>query len=153
MSYTLDTNILVNLNRLYPRDIFPAMWANIEASVAARSSCICEAVLSEVHRGGDALHEWAKALPGFVCTTTDSELETVGEIAVAHPGWVQGQLNEADPFIIAHAKSEQSTLVTEESRKGSGTADKNQKVPNIADEHSVEVIKFFDYVRAHGWTF
>ncbi|MCZ4615206.1 DUF4411 family protein [Rhodococcus qingshengii] len=153
MSYTLDTNILVNLNRLYPRDIFPAMWANIEASVSASDSCICEAVLTEVHRGGDQLHQWAKGLSGFVCTITDGELQTVAEIAIAHPGWVQGSLNEADPFIIAHAKAEQSTLVTEENRKGPGTADKNQKVPNIADEHDVEVMKFFDYVRAHGWTF
>jgi hypothetical protein len=77
----------------------------------------------------------------------------VAQIAAEHPGWVQGQLNEADPFVIAHAKAESSTVVTEESRKGPGTVDKNLKIPNVADEHRVEVLKFFDYVRREGWSF
>lgn len=153
MTYTFDTNILVGLVRLYPRDIFSAIWENIEASVGSGESCICEAILREVRRGGDDLHTWAKNLQGFVCGITDDELAVVAEIAVAHPEWVQGQLNEADPFVIAHAKTEQSTIVTEESRKGPGTVDKNQKIPNIADEHAVQTIKFFDYVRRQGWTF
>lgn len=153
MTYTLDTNIVIGLVQRYPRDIFPAMWSNIESSVQAGDSCICEAILREVHRGGDDLHKWAKDLPGFVCPATDEELEAVAEIAVAHPGWVQGQLNEADPFVIAHAKAEKSTIVTEENRKGPNTLDKNQKIPNIADEHGVETMKFFDYVRENGWRF
>lgn len=153
MTFTLDTNILIGLVQRYPRDIFPAMWKNIEASVLLGESCICEAILREVHRGGDELHKWAKNLQGFVCTVTDAELMTVAEIGADHPGWVQGQLNEADPFIIAHAKTEQSIIVTEESRKGRGTEDKNQKIPNIADEHNVKTLKFFDYVRNYGWQF
>ena len=153
MTYTLDTNILIGLVQRYPRDIFPAMWSNIESSVQAGDSCICEAILREVHRGGDDLHKWAKELPGFVCPATDAELALVAETAVAHPGWVQGQLNEADPFIVAHAKAEKSTIVTEESFKGPNTLDKNQKIPNVAAEYGVETIKFFDYVREQGWQF
>jgi len=153
MNYTLDTNILIGLIQRYPRDIFPAMWANIEDSVAAGDSCICEAILREVHRGGDDLHDWAKNLDGFVCSITDAELMTVAQIGAAHPGWVQGQLNEADPFVIAHAKAERSIIVTEENLKGPGTEDKNQKIPNIAAEHRVQVIKFFDFIRSYGWQF
>ncbi|WAC53245.1 DUF4411 family protein [Frigoribacterium sp. SL97] len=153
MNYTLDSNILIGLVQRYPRDIFPAMWTNIEASVADGESCICEAILREVHRGGDDLHDWAKDLSGFVCPVTDAELITVAQIASVHPGWVQGQLNEADPFVIAHAKAERSVIVTEENRKGPGTEDKNQKIPNIADEHRVQTAKFFDYIRSYGWQF
>ena len=153
MTYTLDSNILIGLVRLYPRDIFPAMWTNIESSVQAGESCICEAILREVDRGGDDLHNWAKGLPGFVCRATDEELVSVAEIGVAHPGWVQGQLNEADPFVIAHAKAERSTIVTEESRKGPNTQDHNQKIPNVAEEHGVATMTFFDYVRENGWKF
>jgi hypothetical protein len=153
MNYTLDTNILIGLVQRYPRDIFPAIWASIETSVAAGESCVCEAILREVHRGGDDLHDWAKGLQGFVCPVTDAELITVAQIAAVHPGWVQGQLNEADPFVIAHAKSERSVIVTEENRKGPGTEDKNQKIPNIADEHRVQTTKFFDYIRSYGWQY
>ena len=110
-------------------------------------------MLRELKRGGDDLHKWAKDLSGFVCAVSGTELTTVADIARAHPGWVQGQLNEADPFIIAHAKAEPSVIVTEENRKGPNTDDKNQKIPNIADEHSVATMKFFDYMRANGWAF
>lgn len=153
MNYTLDTNILIGMSRLYPRDIFPAMWASLEAAVAEGDTCICETILREVHRGGDELHAWAKNLDGFVCPTTDEEFAVVAEIAAAHPGWVQEQTNEADPFVIAHAKLENSVIVTEENRKGPNTADQNQKIPNVADEHGVMAIKFFAYVRVKGWQF
>jgi hypothetical protein len=153
VTYTLDSNILIGLVQRYPRDIFPGIWASIEESVLRGRSCICEAVHREVDRIGDDLHRWAKDLPGFVCSTTDQDLQTVALIATKYPGWVQGQLNEADPFVIAHAKSEKSAIVSEESRKGPGTIDKNLKIPNVADEHGVEVLKFFEYVRREGWSF
>lgn len=153
MTYTLDSNVLIGLAQRYPRDIFPGIWESIEESVDDGQSCICEAVHREVHRGGDELHKWAKNLPNFVCKATDEEFETVLEISEAHPGWVQGQLNEADPFVIAHAKAENSLIVTEENRKGPNTEDRNQKIPNVADEHRVETMKFFEYVRQEGWKF
>jgi hypothetical protein len=153
VTYTLDSNILIGLVQRYPRDIFPAMWENIESSVHEGDSCICEAILREVYRGGDDLHTWAKNLDGFVCAVTDEELASVAEIAAAHPEWVQGQVNEADPFVIAHAKAENSIIVTEENRKGPNTQDRNQKIPNVADEHGVKTIKFLNYVRKQGWQF
>lgn len=153
MTYTLDSNILIGLAQKYPRDIFPGIWASVEGSVLQGKSCICEAVHREIERGGDELHQWAKDIPGFVCSTTDDDLHIVALIATQHPEWVQGQLNEADPFVVAHAKSEGSIVVTEENRKGRGTVDRNLKIPNVADEHGVEVIKFFDYVRREGWSF
>jgi hypothetical protein len=153
VSYTLDSNILINLVRTYPRDIFGSLWVSIEAAVEDDKLCICEAVLREVHRGGDNLHSWARGLDGFTCSVTDEELLTVADIAVGHPDWVRWQVNEADPFVIAHAKSEGSAIVTEENRKGPGTIDKNLKIPNVADEHDVRCMKFFEFVRAHGWSF
>jgi hypothetical protein len=50
-------------------------------------------------------------------------------------------------------KLEKATIVSEGNRKGPNTEDRNQKVPNVADEHGVETIKFFDYVRNQGWQF
>lgn len=153
MTFTLDSNILINLARLYPRDIFGSIWDQIEGQVVLGEACICEAVLREVHRGGDELHAWAKGQPGFICRVTDEELATVAEIATDHPEWVRDTLNEADPFVIAHAKAEPSVIVTEEKPKGPNTEDRNQKIPNIAKEHGVSCIRFFDYVRGQGWQF
>jgi Domain of unknown function (DUF4411) len=153
MTFTLDSNILINLNRTYPRDVFGSVWDRLEDSVTLGDTCICEAVLQEIHRGGDDLHSWAKNLLGLVCPTTSQEMETVLEIAGAHPEWVRGPVNGADPFVVAHAKAESSVLVTEENRAGAGVAERNQKIPNIADEHGVQCIKFLSFVRDRGWQF
>ncbi len=91
MSYTLDSNILIGLSRSYPRDIFPSIWESVEESIERRETCICQAVLHEIERGGDKLPEWAKSLPNFVCKATDTEFDTVKQIAIRHPEWVQGQ--------------------------------------------------------------
>lgn len=153
MSYTLDSNILINMERLYPRDIFPSLWASIENLVDEREACICEAVLRELERGDDHLHIWAKNLQGFLCTTHQNEVLTVAAITRDHPGWVSGTQNDADPWVIAHGLQEGRTVVTEENLKGPNTPDRNQKIPNVALEHGVPTMKFFGFVKAQGWTF
>jgi len=153
VTYTLDTNILINMERLYPREFFNSLWDSMEAAVVNGDICMCEVAQKELDQGDDGLSAWVKGITGFVCKTTDEELETAAEIAVAHPAWVRGQKNYADPFVIAHAKADNVIVVTEERRAGLNTEDKNQKVPNIADEHGVTCIKFFDLLRAQGWKF
>lgn len=153
MRATLDANIIIYLQARYPRDIFSSLWNLIEGEIDLGNACICEAIFEELERGGDDLSKWAKSLNGFICDTTDAELVTVQTIAVDHPDWVQEQKNAGDPFIIAHGKEESRVVITDETRKGPNTIDKNQKIPNIADEHRVECQSFFEYMRSQGWSF
>lgn len=154
MKVTLDTNIIVYLQNRYPRDIFKSLWDLIEFEASHGDACICEAIFQELERGGDDLADWAKSIPNFVCSTSSNELGTVKKIGDDYPGWVREQKNAGDPFIIAHAKAEDRLIVTDEKRKGAGAvADKNQKIPNIADEHGVSCQSFFEYMRSRNWTF
>lgn len=141
------------MERRYPREFFSSLWDSMEAAVVHGEICMCEVAQNELERGDDNLSAWVKGIPGFVCKTTDEEFETVSVISAAHPAWVQGQKNYGDPFVIAHAKSDQVVIVTEERRSGINTEDRNQKIPNIADEYGVTCIKFFDLLRAQGWKF
>lgn len=152
-AYTLDTNILVNMQRLYPRDIFPTLWDSLEMLIDVDCACICSEVFVELKRGGDQLHEWARDLPGFVCELTDGEPATVAAISAQHPEWVRGTQNAADPWLIAHAVAHSRTIVSEERQAGPGVEDRNQKVPNVAAENDVECIKFFEFARRQRWQF
>lgn len=153
MRYTLDANILINMERLYPREFFSSLWLSMESAVRGGDICMCEMVQKELGRGDDDLLAWVKQIPGFVCKTTDEELQTVAEISAAHPAWVQGQKNYADPFIIAHAKDDGLIVVTEERRAGPNAEDKNLKIPNVSDEYGVTCMKFFDLLRTQRWKF
>ena len=152
-AYTLDTNILIRFSQHLPRDIFPGIWEALEALVEDGRACICEMVLQELERGGDGLHAWAKALDGFTCPTDQHEIPIVQQIASAHPEWIRGTENEGDPWVIAHAAVEDRTIVSDERRAGPGVSDRKQKIPNVADEHNVPTVKFFDFARAEGWQF
>lgn len=149
--HTLDANILINLQRLYPRDIFEFLWAGMEQAVADGLLCVCENIHDEVGQGGDDLYDWVDNQQGFVCGVTQEEVDLATEISNDHPEWVQDRKNAGDPWIIAHAKEDGLKIVTEERRAGANVSDKNQKIPNVADEHSVACIRFFDLVRLMGW--
>ena len=133
MSFTLDASVLITMERRYPCEFFLSLWEAMERAAENREVCICEVAYGELERGNDDLAPWAKGIEGFICGTTDDEIFTVS--------------------LIAHAKHEQRTVVTEEKRKGPGTEDRNQKIPNVADEHCVECVTFFEFMRAQRWRF
>lgn len=150
-AHTLDANVLINLERLYPRDVFGFLWDGLEASVAAGEVCLCEEAHEELSRGTDDLYAWASNLKGFVCGVTHEEFKLAQAISGDHPDWVSERANAADPFVIAHAKREWAVIVTNERRAGHGVSDKNQKIPNVASEHGVTCMDFLSYVRHKRW--
>ena len=152
-SYTLDTNILIGLQQRYPRDIFESAWIALEDTVDDGRACICSEVLDETNRGGDDLYKWAKGYPDFVCDLSKREVDLAAQISRLHPEWVRGTTNAADPFLVAHAKADSLIIVTEERRAGHGVTDRNQKVPNVADEFGVVSMSFFEFARLEGWKF
>lgn len=152
-SYTIDTNIIVTLNREQPRDIYPSVWDALEALIADGRCVMNREAYEELVQVDDECAPWAKAQKGFVEDTTDAELAVVDVITTNHPGWVQESKNAADPFVIAQAVEQDLVVVTFERRKGPGTADHNLKIPNVADEWDVECIDFKELARREGWVF
>lgn len=152
-SYTIDTNIIVTLNREQPRDIYASVWGALEALIADRRCFMNREAFEELKDVDDECAPWAKAQEGFVQETTEGELAVVGAITTQHPGWVQETKNAADPFVIAQAFEQERVVVTFERWKGPGTEDRNLKIPNVAGEWSVECIKFQELARREGWVF
>lgn len=153
MSYTLDTNILIGLGQRYPRDLFPSLWSALEGAINDDRACICDAVLDELARGRDDLHDWAKKYPGFVCEVTQEDVDLAARISTDYPEWVREERNAADPFVVAHAVNHSRVIVTEENVAGANVEPRNQKVPNVASAYSAYAVKLFDWVRAEGWSF
>lgn len=147
MAYTLDTNILIDLKNHYPEAIFPSLWQELEKLATLREVCVCQVVTVELKRGYDEVITWVNSLEGFVHNPSEEEMVLAKEIAEKHPEWVSGTQNYADPFVIAHAKIETRTIVTNETRKGVGFLDKNAKIPNIADEVDVSCLTFLDFLK------
>ena len=152
-AYTVDTNIVVTLNRDQPRDVYPSVWHALEGLIAEGRCFMSREAYEELRKVDDECAPWAKAQQGFIHETTDDELAVVAAITNQHPGWVQETLNAADPFIIAQASEQEFVVVTFETRKGQGTLDHNLKIPNVADEWTVQCVTFQELARREGWVF
>lgn len=152
-SYTIDTNIVVTLNRDQPRDIYASVWDALEALISEGRCVMNREAYEELVHVDDECAPWAKAQDGFVQDTTADELAAVDAITTDHPGWVQESKNAADPFVIAQAAEQELVVVTFERRKGPGTEDHNLKIPNVADEWDVECIDFKELARREAWVF
>jgi hypothetical protein len=153
LTFTFDTTVLIGFGRNYPRDVFPSLWETFESSINDRDRCICQAVLDELERGTDELHDWAKRYPHLVCDATQDDIDLAAEISAAFPDWVREETNAGDPFVIAHAIVEGRTIVTDERRAGNGVEPRNQKIPNVAEAYDTVTIDFFGFARTEGWRF
>lgn len=143
----------MDLGQRLPRDVFPGVWESIEVLVLEGRAVLPRIVLDELERHDPYCHSWAKALQGFVVDADEQEVAVVAAIAIAHPGWVQGKKNAADPFLIANAAVHGRIVVTHEKRAGPAALDHNLAIPNVADEHSVECLVLHEIARRENWRF
>lgn len=67
---------------------------------------------------------------------------------------MKGVTNYADPVVIVRVKANSIIVMTEDKDEKDQThEDKNQKIPNIVNEHGVTRIRFFDLLRKQRWKF
>jgi hypothetical protein len=103
-------------------------------------------VLDELSIGNDALLQWAKQRNGAFVPSGAEVQRIVRDILQKNPTLVTGsrKSNNADPFVIALAKSKNCTLVSDETWAGVGQP---VKIPNVCESHGVRLIKFVDFLR------
>jgi hypothetical protein len=152
-TYCIDTNIIVNLARRMPRDVYPGPWDAVEDLIATGRAFMPQDVYIELGRSADECAPWAHDLDGFVQMPTAAEIALVARISASHAGWVSERKNAADPFVIAHGIAFGRVVVTDERRRGPGVAAHNLGIPNVADAYGVQCLSFVDLARREGWRF
>lgn len=152
-AYVLDSSFLIKLHREQPVELYPTLWARIADLLSSGEALVPREAAREIERKTDDLHAWLRRHSGAVVEATADEIETVLTIGQAHPGWVRGQRNAADPFIIAAAVARSATIVTDERQSGYRGGEANLRIPTVAQEFGVECITPTELVRRCGWTF
>ena len=155
MIYVFDTNSLSEFNAYYP-DIFKTLWIQLDALVAAGEVFSTREVRAELENSGlEHVLKWAKSSGGFFRTPTALETQFVGQIfAVPHFQSLIGIKAQqrgtpvADPFVIASAKINQGTVVTQEKLKPNAA-----KIPNVCAHFNIACIDLERFMRHQGWSF
>lgn len=165
MIYVFDTSSIRALQHFYPR-VFKSIWDDLDSLVQQNRLISTREVFSELERQAvsDEIQKWARKNKELFTMPRGAELQFVAEIfQIMHFQaliGVQQRLKGnpvADPFVIACAKINNGTVVTEEGwqRPGNSLTLKPNaaKIPNVCAHFNIPCIDLEEFMHQQEWIF
>ncbi len=156
MIYVFDTSSLSKLKHFYP-GVFKSVWQGLEALIQRGELISTREVWKEMERGNSDQYtnEWFKNHKEIFTMPTAAELQFVAEIfTIQHFHMLIGEQQRlkgtpvADPFVIACAKIQGGTVVTEEQLKPNAA-----KIPNVCEHFKIPCINLETFMQQQDWSF
>lgn len=156
--YIIDTSSIIDLFRVYPSDVFPKLWENIDVLIKQGRIISHEEVLKELSKKDDDAYKWAKQRKNMFKTITSEQIKIVKNIISKFPKLVD--LNkeiDADPWLIALAleKEKQKKLLPKIEIKIIVTQEKFKpnkvNIPFVCREFGIECINILGLMRKEKW--
>jgi predicted nucleic acid-binding protein len=149
-SYVVDNNVLITLMAHHPQDrpAYRAIWDEIETLIKQGKIFSTMVVYEEIMRylgKDDRLKKWARAHKKRFFIPTDSErFQLAQDVAKKFPDLLdkkklQTGEPDADPFLIALARSEGATIITQERK------DLPNRIPMVAFHYRVRSIDLYEF--------
>ncbi len=154
MRYSIDTSAIIEgWRRLYPPDVFPAVWDHLDELIDEGNLRATEEVLKELEKKDDEVHAWAKSRPDLFVKIDEEIQNCVISLLKDHKKLIDTRAGRsgADPFVIALAKIRNSTVVTEEHKSNSPL--RRPHIPDVCAAQGVAWISLLQLLRQEGWVF
>lgn len=166
MIHVFDTSSIRSLQHFYP-SVFKSIWDGLNSLADHGDLISTREVFNELERQNvsEEIRQWAKAHKPLFTTPTGPELQFVAEILkIKHfQGLIGAQQRlkgtpVADPFVIACARVNKATIVTEEGwQRGGGKRlvlkPNAAKIPNVCDHFKIPCIDLEEFMHQQGWAF
>jgi Domain of unknown function (DUF4411) len=156
--YVVDTSSLIDLARLYPRDVFSSLWDALERMCDDSRLCAPREVFRELTRRDDEIARWAKSKPALFVEVDEEQARVLAEIAERFPE-IADEMKlgpHADPWLVALALVKNRSMpadpchvVTEERPGGPGSV----KLPNVCSQFGVRTLTLLEFFREEGLKF
>jgi len=149
--YCLDTNVLIQAwQKYYSPAICPSYWEVLNELGIQNRIFIPKVVFEEITRTEDDLSKWIKKSKIPVRAINEAVAKCLTSIYTANPVHINlsdntKQRSLADPWVIAHAMSEDACVVTKEEMVTAVNTDKI-KIPNVCRNMKVRCINDFDFI-------
>jgi hypothetical protein len=154
--YCLDTSVFINgWNKRYRVDVFPSLWQELNRILHDGTAFSCDEVYRELAYQDDALSAWAKERKQFFEIPTEETVLTVRELIHNYPNFAAqgGTGNEADPWLIAHARLANAVVVTDEQAAPNLKSTKPPKIPNICELLPLRWMTPIEFFAANNFLF
>lgn len=146
--YCLDANVLIQAWQKYYNPKFcPDYWNILIVLGKNETIFIPELVYEEVVRTDDDLSKWLKSSNIPIANISESVTKHIRKILEDYPLLVDNTKARslADPWVIAHAISENATVVTKE-EKVTALYSKKIKIPNVCDNIGIRWMNDFQFI-------
>lgn len=152
MIYCIDTSSLIDCwARMYPIDVFPSLWSELDAMVEEGRLLILDEVYEELKKISDGLTAWLSERSGhLVLLNEEIQLVARDRVLAKFPKLIDSMKgrNAADPWVIALGIVTDGVVVTGERTHGN---DKRPRIPLVCQYLDVPCRSTLDFVRAQGW--
>jgi len=149
-SYVVDNDVLITLMRYHPPDkpAYHAIWDEIESLIKQKKIFSTMVVYAEIMRYSgkdDRLKKWAISHKKRFFISPDRETwQLAQDIVKRFPDLVdkkklQTGEPDADPFLIALAKSEGATIITQERK------DLPNRIPMVSLHYKIKSIDLYEF--------
>ena len=162
-AFLIDSNVLMNVYRLFGIDTAPYFWDTIKERIESHEIIIIDSVKNEIDSGKDELAEWVDSIPKeyiydhrkediLLCYSKIMEDVSNKEEYTESAFFKWADEKSADPWIVSTAWANSFTIVTNETGKApvAGSPLSNAKIPTIAAKHGVETITLRQMMKKMG---
>lgn len=157
--HIIDANVFMQAsNSYYAFDIVPRFWSWMESRLGNDIFTVAP-VKDEILKQSDDLSEWFKSAddPSWVLPVDDEETQLQMPVITKHcvdygykSNGIAKFLSGADPWVIARARRDGWTVVTQEISQPE--TKKRVKIPDVCINVGVEQIIVFDLLRKLGFS-
>ena len=152
-TYCIDSSSLIEAwRRAYPRVAFLGVWRELEALADAGDLISSDEVFREIEEKDDELLVWARGHREMFLPLSGEIQAEARRIQDLHDGLVDIERgrSEADPFVIATARTEGATVVTQE--RPSGNAE-HPNIPDVCRDEGIVCRNLLQMILELGWRF
>ncbi len=151
--YCLDANVFIQAkNGPYAFDIVPAYWQFLENKFVSGEIFSSLMIYDELAEGNDELAAWANKQRDKGCFVKPNEsvqnnFQQIADYIVRRypsPN-ARSFLGRADPWVIAHAKTENAIVVTHEVLVPDDST--KVKIPNVCKHFQIEYLDTYQMLR------
>jgi hypothetical protein len=150
VAYSFDSSGILDLFRYYPPDVFPTIWAQMDAAANGITILAIDEVYRELEKKDDIAFQWLKARRAMIVDLDTTIQLRVTTILAAHPRLVDTRRNRSsgDPFVIALAQARGLSVVTGE--RPSGVLAK-PNIPDVCVAMGIPWMNVLSMFRREGW--
>jgi len=160
MIYVIDTDSLIALNRLYKPKFFSELWNQLEQAIEKGVLLSTRSNLTELERKEDDtfFEEWKQNHRNMFIELDEQSQNYVENILARFPDLIDtnSELEQADPYVIALARTKNGAVITEEGSLSEESANnpdrkKKMKIPNVCRYYNILYMKIHEFINSEEW--